>query len=131
MVVPTVVLVTGTVVVVSGTEEVVVETSVVVVSGGGGGNTSTATVEEVVEVEDVVVVSNTVVVDWTVVDGSTDEVVVGVGNSPNQDNESKSHKSESAGIEILSMAMSSLAKKETVASQQVPSMGCPTELPSV
>lgn len=114
----------------------------VCVSGGGAVGMVAATVEEVVAVDDEVVtaiVEEVVVVDVELV-CSTDvsvrvvsvDVDVETGDdSPHQDNESKSHKSESAPNENFSMALPSFATKETVVSQQVPSMGTSVDVPSV
>lgn len=100
----------GTVVVVSGTEVVVVSGTVVSTDGcvsGGGGMVVAGTVEEVVEV--VVDVDSVVVVSGTVVDGSVDEELVVVGDSPSQDRESKSQRSQSAGTENPVIDLPSLA----------------------
>lgn len=100
------------------------------VSAGGGGMV-VGTVEEVVEeveVVDVELVCVGVLVGGTV---STDVDVGGSDVSPHQDNESKSHKSESAGTENLSMDLPALAVTDTVATQQVPSMGLSSDVPSV
>ena len=94
---------------------------------GGGGNVAAATVEEVVEVEDVELVCSTVLV---VVDSSVD-VVVGAGDDPHHSKESNSQRSQSAGTENPVIALPAFAETETVASQQVPSIGLSSVLPSL
>lgn len=96
------------------------------VSGGGGGVVA-ATVEEVVEVDVVELVCSTVLV---VVDSSVD-VVVGSGNEPHHCKESNSQRSHSAGSANPVIALPAFAVTTTVASQQVPSIGLPSVVPSL
>lgn len=136
----------GSVVVVSGTvvSGIVVVGSVVgtvvsgrVVSGevvstvgcvsGGGGNVATATVEEVVEVDDVELVCSTVLV----VCSGSDDVVVGSGDAPHHSKESNNQRSHSAGSENPVIALPAFAVTTTVASQQVPSIGLSSVVPSL
>ena len=108
------------------------EVDEVVSTGGcvsdGGGGMVVGTVEEEVEVEVVELVCST---DVSVRVVSVDAVVVGLGGSPHQDNESKSHKSDPAGNENPSITLPSFAETTTVAMQQVPSMGLSSVVPSL
>ena len=111
------------------------------VSGGGGGMV-VGTIEEEVEVEDVVVVSTTVEVveevdvelvcsTVLVVCSGSDDVVVGSGNAPHHSKESNNQRSHSAGSENPVIALPSFAVTTTVASQQVPSIGLSSVVPSL
>lgn len=116
----------------------VVSTAGCVPAGGGG--MVMGTVEE--EVEDVVVVCRTVEVveevdvelvcsTVLVVVNSSVDVVVGRDDDPHHSKESNSQRSQSAGTENPVIALPSFAETETVASQQVPSIGLSSVLPSL